>query len=72
MSDLQALKYVSKAREAEEKRVTERRRNVLVLILRHLVDFGYVESYEKLSSESNLSLHKVAFSQFFAVESSFM
>ncbi|GAX76581.1 hypothetical protein CEUSTIGMA_g4027.t1 [Chlamydomonas eustigma] len=58
MSDLQALKYVARAREAEEKRLSERRRHVLVLILRHLVDFGYIESYEKLSSESNLSLQK--------------
>ena len=38
---------------------TDRRRNVLVLILRHLVDYGYVDAYEKLSTECNLSLNKV-------------
>eukprot|EP00195_Chlamydomonas_chlamydogama_P007559 CAMPEP_0202907358 /NCGR_PEP_ID=MMETSP1392-20130828/42210_1 /ASSEMBLY_ACC=CAM_ASM_000868 /TAXON_ID=225041 /ORGANISM="Chlamydomonas chlamydogama, Strain SAG 11-48b" /LENGTH=97 /DNA_ID=CAMNT_0049596195 /DNA_START=126 /DNA_END=416 /DNA_ORIENTATION=- len=59
MSDLQALKALSKARESEEKRLAERRRNALVLIMRHLVDSGYIDAYEKLSTECNLSLNKV-------------
>ena len=59
MSDLTAFKDLSKARETEAKKLAERRRNVLVLILRHLVDNGYVESYERLSTECNVSLSKV-------------
>ncbi|GFR44569.1 hypothetical protein Agub_g5842, partial [Astrephomene gubernaculifera] len=59
MSELAALKSLSKARESEEKRLQERRRNVLVLILRHLADHGYVDTYEKLCTETNLSLQKV-------------
>lgn len=30
-----------------------------VLIMRHLVDAGYVESYERLCGECNVSLQKV-------------
>jgi katanin p60 ATPase-containing subunit A1 len=59
MSELAALKVASKARESEEKRLAERRRNVLVLIMRHLADFGYLDTYEKLSCECNMSLSKV-------------
>ncbi|GIL78028.1 hypothetical protein Vretimale_7368 [Volvox reticuliferus] len=59
MSELAALKALSKAKESEEKRLQERRRNVLVLILRHLADHGYTDTYEKLCSESNLNLQKV-------------
>ena len=59
MSELSALKHLSRARETEEKKLAERRRNVLVLILRHLVDYGYVDAYERLSTECNVSLSKV-------------
>lgn len=59
MSDLSALKALSKAREGEEKRLAERRRAILVLMLRHLADHGYSETYERLCGESNLSLGKV-------------
>lgn len=60
MGDLVAIKAISKAREAEEKRLSERRRNALVLILRHILDAGYIDSYERLSSESNVSLSKAS------------
>ncbi|KAG1658974.1 hypothetical protein FOA52_008295 [Chlamydomonas sp. UWO 241] len=59
MADLDRLKVASRAREGEEKRQAERRRAVLVLILRHLADSGYVDAYERLSSESNVHLNKV-------------
>ncbi|KAG2495460.1 hypothetical protein HYH03_006405 [Edaphochlamys debaryana] len=59
MSELAALKALSKAKDSEEKRLQERRRNVLVLIMRHLVDHGYVETYERLCTETNLSLQKI-------------
>lgn len=57
--DLQGLRAVSKARDLEEKRLTDKRRNALTLILRHLLDFGYVDSYERLSTECGVSLNKV-------------
>jgi katanin p60 ATPase-containing subunit A1 len=59
MSELAALKSLSKAKEGEEKRLQERRRNVLVLMLRHLADHGYADTYERLCAESNLNLQKV-------------
>jgi hypothetical protein len=59
MSELQAARAAYRARETEEKRQAERRRNALVLILRHLVDHGYTAAYERLSTECNLSLNKV-------------
>ena len=59
MSELSSLKALSKARETEEKRMQERRRNALVLIMRHLADHGYSETYERLCAESSLSLGKV-------------
>lgn len=48
MSTLSALKAGSKAREAEERSKQERKRNALVLILRHLADHGYVGTLERL------------------------
>ncbi|KAG2428803.1 hypothetical protein HXX76_011503 [Chlamydomonas incerta] len=59
MSELAALKALSKAKESEEKRIQERRRNIIVLILRHLADHGYSDTYERLCTESNLTLQKV-------------
>ncbi|GFH08906.1 p60 katanin-like 2 [Haematococcus lacustris] len=62
MTELQQVKAISKARDLDEKRHLERRRDTLVLILRHLVDNGYTASYERLSTECNLSLGKVGHS----------
>eukprot|EP00201_Polytomella_parva_P020671 CAMPEP_0175047344 /NCGR_PEP_ID=MMETSP0052_2-20121109/5538_1 /TAXON_ID=51329 ORGANISM="Polytomella parva, Strain SAG 63-3" /NCGR_SAMPLE_ID=MMETSP0052_2 /ASSEMBLY_ACC=CAM_ASM_000194 /LENGTH=529 /DNA_ID=CAMNT_0016311199 /DNA_START=158 /DNA_END=1743 /DNA_ORIENTATION=- len=59
MAELQTLKSLSKAKDQEEKRHQERRRNAMVLILRHLADNGYSDSYERLCTETNLTLNKV-------------
>lgn len=59
MATLSAVKAASRARDAEEKRHAERRRNLLVLVLRHLADSGYTESYQRLSLESNVALDRV-------------
>ena len=59
MATLSAVKAQSRAREHEERKYAERRRNVLVLMLRHLADAGYVDSFERLSAEANLSLDRV-------------
>ncbi len=56
---LSAIRAQSRAREAQEKRIAERRKAALVLVLRFLVDSGYTDSYERLSTESNVSLNKV-------------
>lgn len=58
MADLQAMKALSKARDMEGKRLQERRRNTVILIMRHLCDYGYVETYERLCAESALSLSR--------------
>ncbi len=57
-ADLLAGRSQWKARDAEERRAQERRRSTLVLILRHLCDGGYIESYERLAREANLDLSK--------------
>ncbi|KAL2919960.1 Katanin p60 ATPase-containing subunit A-like 2 [Polyrhizophydium stewartii] len=56
---LAKLKASSEARQADEERAEQRKRNVLVLILHHLQSFGYLESVERLQAESNVSLRKV-------------
>ena len=55
---LKALKARSEARLHEEKRQVDRQRNVLTLVLRHLIDHGYVESAERLQAEAGQSLSK--------------
>ncbi|XP_071964701.1 katanin p60 ATPase-containing subunit A-like 2 [Antedon mediterranea] len=52
------LKSANQAREAEEQRTEQRKRNLLVLVLHHLVDSGYLESAKALESEGNLSFSR--------------
>lgn len=56
--DAALLKATARSRDAQEKREAERRRALLVLILRHLADHGYVDSLDRLSTECNLCLDK--------------
>ncbi|CAI8010085.1 Katanin p60 ATPase-containing subunit A-like 2 [Geodia barretti] len=50
------LKAANDAREAEEVRVEQRKRNLLVLILHHLREEGFLESAEALVKESGSSI----------------
>lgn len=59
MAELDALRTVARARELCEKVEQERRVTALVLILRHLADHGYLDSYERLTKESGVTLAKV-------------
>ncbi|KAK3246252.1 hypothetical protein CYMTET_44210 [Cymbomonas tetramitiformis] len=59
MSSLTAIRTESKARDLEEKKNQERKRNVLVLIARYLQDQGYFDSTERLQDESNVSLQRL-------------
>ncbi|OAJ43773.1 hypothetical protein BDEG_27093 [Batrachochytrium dendrobatidis JEL423] len=58
-TSLVRLKVSSQAKLADEERIENRKRNVLILILHHLQAHGYLSSVEKLQSETNLSLRKV-------------
>lgn len=58
MSLLAEIKVNAKAKEQEQKTLQERRRGLLALIIRYLVDSGYFDSAEKLQTESGLSLKK--------------
>jgi hypothetical protein len=58
--DAQIIKAAAKGREAAERREQERRKHAIVLILRHLLDFGYLSSYQQLEQESHVSLAKVS------------
>lgn len=56
--DAVLFKAAARGREVQEKREAERRRALLVLILRHLTDHGYIEAAERVSTESNVTLAK--------------
>ncbi|KAI9091019.1 katanin p60 ATPase-like protein-containing subunit A-like 2 [Phlyctochytrium arcticum] len=58
-SNLTRLKVSSEARQAEETRLQQRRRNLMVLILGHLEAHGYIDTIEKLQTEANVSLKNV-------------
>eukprot|EP01116_Phalansterium_solitarium_P025176 TRINITY_DN9511_c0_g1_i3.p1 TRINITY_DN9511_c0_g1~~TRINITY_DN9511_c0_g1_i3.p1 ORF type:complete len:556 (-),score=142.36 TRINITY_DN9511_c0_g1_i3:90-1757(-) len=51
------VKAKNEARLAEEKRLEERKKGLLVLIIQHLVDFNYCESAEKLQLESGVFMN---------------
>ena len=48
-----ALKSAAEATTAEQKRLAETRRNIIVIIHQHLIENGYVEAAERLNHESN-------------------
>ncbi|KAL3137848.1 Katanin p60 ATPase-containing subunit A-like 2 [Trebouxia sp. C0009 RCD-2024] len=60
MSTVIATKFQSDAKQLASKRLQERKKSILVLILRHLADSGYIDAYKKLESEAKLSLDQVS------------
>ena len=54
--ELEALKASSAAVQYRSKLAQEKRRNLLVLIMRHLADQGYVRSVQALREETSVSL----------------
>lgn len=60
MTTATASKFLNDAKQLACKRLQERRKAVLTLILRHLADSGYVDTYKKLETEANLSLDQVS------------
>eukprot|EP00644_Phytophthora_capsici_P015840 jgi/Phyca11/122940/e_gw1.49.14.1 len=58
MSSLMQLKAQNESRLAEEKRLIDRRRNVLVLMLQHCTENGYLQTAEKLQQEAGVALSK--------------
>ncbi len=52
------LKAENDARLSEEKKISERNRNLVVLMERYLLNLGYIESASKLQAESTVSLDK--------------
>jgi katanin p60 ATPase-containing subunit A1 len=58
MSTLQALRTQTDATTAEQKRLAERKKSILVLIHEYLNENGFLETARKLSSESNGLLTK--------------
>lgn len=59
MSSATALKFRDDAKQLAAKRLRDRKRSLLVLILRHLADSGYVQACKQLESEANLTLDQV-------------
>lgn len=54
--ELDTLRAMSKAESARAKNTTERKRNLAVLILRHLVNAGWLDSYHVLARETKVTL----------------
>lgn len=52
-SGLLAIRAATDANSAEQKRQSERKRNLLVLVNQFLIEQGYVETAERLQQESN-------------------
>ena len=59
MSAATALKFQNDAKQLAARRLQERKKGLMVLILRHLADSGYVDSYKKLEAEAGVSLEQV-------------
>ena len=57
-SSLFALKAATDAGTAEQKRLLEKRRNIMVLIHQHLIENGYIEASERLQHEAGPLLGK--------------
>ncbi|KAM3133857.1 Katanin p60 ATPase-containing subunit A-like 2 [Paramecium bursaria] len=52
------LKVESESRLSEEQKIKDRRRNIIILIIKYLNNCGYFESTTKLQAESGLGLDK--------------
>lgn len=48
---------------SEEERFQERRRDILVLVMRFLVDYGFLSAYQTLCTEAATSLDQVSMIQ---------
>ena len=59
MASYQSMRMASQAKDNEEKKVQERKKALLVLICRHLCDYGYIESANQLQTEGGVSLQNV-------------
>jgi len=55
---LQKYKADTSSRLQEKKLIEERRRNIFVLIHRHLISSGYTEAAAQMSRECNIDLEK--------------
>ncbi len=64
MSTATTLKFQNDAKQMAAKRLQERKKGLLVLILRHLADSGYIDTYKKLETEASLSLEQVPLQAF--------
>lgn len=59
-SGLLAIRAATDANSAEQKRQSERKRNLLVLVNQYLIEQGYVETAERLQQESNGVINRFA------------
>ena len=55
-SSLLAIRASSEANSADQKRVAEKRRNLLVIIYHHLIENGYIEAAERLQHETGTAI----------------
>jgi len=56
---LMALKAQNEARQAEERKMTDRKRAVLVLIMQYLIEMGWVNTAAALSGEAGAQATQV-------------
>uniref|UniRef100_K3WAC2 Uncharacterized protein n=1 Tax=Globisporangium ultimum (strain ATCC 200006 / CBS 805.95 / DAOM BR144) TaxID=431595 RepID=K3WAC2_GLOUD len=58
MSSLMQLKAQNESRLAEEKRLIDRKRNVLILMLQYCAENGYLTTAERLQQEAGFAISK--------------
>ena len=56
---LLALKAQNEARQAEDRKITDRRRGTLVLVMQYLVEMGWVNTAAALSGEAGPQTNQV-------------
>merc|ERR1719235_1021094 len=49
----------AEARQNEERKVLERRKNIIILCARYFQDHGYINTVQQIQADTNLSLDKV-------------
>lgn len=52
-------KVDAESRQSEEKKATEKKRNIVVLCLRYFQDHGYINTVQAMQNETNVSLDRV-------------
>eukprot|EP00406_Dinophysis_acuminata_P057797 CAMPEP_0179270382 /NCGR_PEP_ID=MMETSP0797-20121207/31440_1 /TAXON_ID=47934 /ORGANISM="Dinophysis acuminata, Strain DAEP01" /LENGTH=167 /DNA_ID=CAMNT_0020978719 /DNA_START=27 /DNA_END=527 /DNA_ORIENTATION=- len=57
--DMRRARADAESRQSEEKKVAEKRRNIIVLCTRYFQDLGFINTVQQIQNDTNISLDKV-------------